>query len=907
LDRGGVYNNDLLIEPPTVNEAFTSIKAGNRTGISVFLICFEMTEKTSLNDFGHFPEAILFLPLNDPKEINALETIENYWSISVAELTARLGTGSQGLDEKSALERIREQRNQKTRKNQLYKKVASLLSQYKSPLVLILVFASGLALALGEYSDSIIVLVILLLSGLLSYIQERKANEAVEKLKALVRNKVLVKRQGQEIQVDAEEVVQGDIIILDAGDIIPADAVILQSNDLHVNEAILTGESFPSEKSHGSCPEATPISERKNVVFKGTNVINGSATVVAVYTTMHAEFDKIASSVSGQPSATAFEKGIRKFGFLLMRIAVIIALLILVINILLRKPVIDSMLFTLALAVGMTPELLPAIITITLSKGAKRMADKKVIVKKLAAIQNLGEMDILCCDKTGTLTEGTVKVHSAVGYNGCDSDRVLQYAYLNAFFESGFSNPIDEALKKTDHADISGFNKTDEIPYDFLRKRLSVVLEMQDRHILITKGAFVNVLKCCSEVETETGIEKIGLLEREIERQFSTFSENGLRTIAVAYKNIDGNGSVTKEDESGMVFLGFIALFDPPKKDINQSLRRLQGLGIRLKLISGDNVLVVKHLSDTIGFPISEIITGADLLEISEDALLLKVNQVDVFAEIEPVQKERIIRALQKAGHAVGFLGDGINDAGAIKAADVGISVDCGSDIAKEVADIVLLDKSIDVIKEGIMEGRRTFMNTLKYIFVTTSANFGNMLSMAAASLWLPFLPLLADQVLLNNFLSDIPALAIGNDNVDSEALRTPKRWSMGYIQRFMVVFGLQSSLFDVLTFVVLLRVFRSDIPSFRTAWFTESLITQVLILLVIRTRLDIWKSRPGRLLLIMMLTILLLAVFLSYLPVSRYFELSPLRGGVLSAVLIIAFLYIASAELIKRFVLRVT
>lgn len=836
-----------------------------------------------------------------------METIEHYWSLSAGELTARLGTGTDGLDQANALERMREQRNEDAGESHLYKKLAILLSQYKSPLVLILVFASGLALAMGEYSDSVIILIILLLSGLLSYIQERNANQAVEKLKALVTNKVLVKRQGRTMEVDADQVVQGDVIILDAGDIIPADAVILQSNDLHVNEAILTGESFPSEKSYGSCPETTPVKERKNVVFKGTNVINGSATVVSVYTTRYTEVDKIASSLSARPLATAFEKGMRRFGFLLMRIAVTIALLILVINILLRKPVIDSMLFTLALAVGMTPELLPAIITITLSKGAKRMAEKKVIVKKLAAIQNLGEMDVLCSDKTGTLTEGTVKVQSAVGYNGVESERVLQYARLNAFFESGFSNPIDEALKDDGHIDINGFTKTDEIPYDFLRKRLSVVLETPDGHVLITKGAFAEVLRCCSEVETERGIEKIGLFEGGITRQFALFSESGLRTIAVAYKNICGSSLATKADESAMIFLGFIVLFDPPKKGIYESLRRLQALGIRLKLVSGDNQLVVKHLSSTIGLPTSEIITGADLLKISEDALSLKVNQVDVFAEIEPVQKERIIRALQKTGHAVGFLGDGINDSGAIKAADVGISVDTGSDISKETADIILLDKSIEVIKDGVMEGRRTFMNTLKYIFVTTSANFGNMLSMAAASLWLSFLPLLADQVLLNNFLSDIPALAIGNDNVDKEAMGSPKRWSMRYIQRFMIVFGLQSSLFDMLTFLVLLHYFHTDISSFRTAWFTESLITQVLILLVVRTRLRIWKSKPGKWLLLITVILLILAISLSYLPFSRYFELMPLRGGVLAAVLIIAFLYISSAELIKRFVLKAT
>lgn len=835
-----------------------------------------------------------------------LQIIENYWSIPVNELADRLGTSIRGLPQEDASERLREQQKRLTTHNYYwYKNILSLLSQYKSPLVLILVFASGLALLLGEYSESLIILIILLLTGLLSYIQERNAGKAVEKLKALVQNKVMVRREGINKEIIADEVVQGDLILLDAGDIIPADAVILEANDLHVNEAILTGESYPAKKIPGIYPPETPLGKIKNVVFKGTNVASGSAIVIAVQTNQYTRLGEIAAAVSRHSPETAFEKGIKKFGFLLMRVAITIALLILVINILLKKPVIDSLLFTLALAVGMTPELLPAIITITLSMGAKRMAQKKVIVKKLGVIQNLGEMDILCSDKTGTLTEGEVKVHSAVGYNGIKSDKVLQYAYLNAFFESGFSNPIDESLRNIPDMEIHDFSKKGEIPYDFIRKRLSIVVEVAGKHIMITKGALQNVLQCCTNIETENTVEDIATFNEAIQKQFAIFSGRGLRTLAVAYKTMDSDGGLTKKDETGMIFLGFLTLFDPPKKDILQSLKNFQSSGIKLKLISGDNRLVVKYLAETIGLEVSEMIAGTDLLKMSEDALLSKVNQADVFAEIEPMQKERIIKALQKTGHAVGFLGDGINDAGAIKAADVGISVDTAADIAKEVADIVLLDKSIEVIRDGVMEGRKTFMNTLKYIFVNTSANFGNMVSMAVASLILPFLPLLAAQVLLNNFLSDIPAMAIGTDNVDKEALTNPKHWNIQYIQRFMLVFGLQSSLFDFITFMLLLYYFHADIPTFRTGWFTESLITQTLILLIIRTRLHIWKSRPSKLLLFIAIIILLLAILLSYLPFSPYFELYPLRTNVLSGILIIAGLYLVTAEVIKRFVLK--
>jgi Mg2+-importing ATPase len=590
-----------------------------------------------------------------------------------------------------------------------------------------------------------------------------------------------------------------------------------------------------------------------------------------------------------------------------MRISIVIALLVLVINVLLNKPVIDSMLFTLALAVGMTPELLPAIITITLSMGAKRMAGKNVIVKKLASIQNLGEMDILCSDKTGTLTEGTVRVFMASGYDGRASIKVLQYAYLNALFETGFSNPIDEALKDIQGIDIQDISKKDEIPYDFIRKRLSVAIKVASGYVLITKGAVANILQCCHGIEVDGCVTNIAGYKEGVERQFQVFSEQGLRTIAVCYKDLGGNGVISKEDEADMTFLGFVTFFDPPKSDIYKSLERLRETGIKLKLISGDNRLIVKYLAKAIGLDSSALIAGADLVRISEDALVSKVEHVDVFAEIEPMQKERIIKALQKAGHAVGFVGDGVNDAGAIKAADVGISVDTAADITKDVADIVLLDKSIDVIRDGVMEGRKTFMNTLKYIFITTSANFGNMLSMAVASLILPFLPLLATQVLLNNFLSDIPALAIGADNVDPDALNTPKRWNMQYIQRFMLAFGLQSSLFDVATFVLLLVYFHADQFSFRSGWFTESLITEILILFVIRTRLHIWQSRPGRLLLGLTIAILLLAIVLPYLPFAAYFELRPLPLGMLAAILLVVFLYLITAEEIKRLVLKPT
>lgn len=830
-----------------------------------------------------------------------MQVFNKFWLISNRELMIKLGSQVEGLSHEEALSRLREQMKNKPQQSILAKNIRFFLSQYKSPLVLLLVFASVLALLLREYSDSLIVLIILSLTGLLSFVQERKAEKAVAGLKAMVQSKATVRRQKGEKEIPMEEVVPGDIIILDAGDIIPADAVILESKDLHVNEAILTGESYPAEKAVGSCPADVVLSKVHHAVFKGTNVVSGTAIVMAVNTDKGTQIGDIASSIRNANAETVFEKGIRRFGFLLMRVAIVFVLLILTANILLKKPVIDSMLFALALAVGMTPELLPAILTITLSEGARRMAAKKVIVKKLAAIQNLGEMNILCSDKTGTLTEGTVRVHGAKRYDGTEDRKILQYAYLNACFETGFSNPIDYALRNISEYNTGAFTKLDEVPYDFIRKRLSVLVTEGEKSLMITKGAVDNVLACCTKGETGKGVCNIGEMRGDILQQYQLFGNQGFRAIAVSYKNMGDHRIIKKEDETDMIFLGFVTLFDPPKKGISDSLQKLTDAGIKLKIISGDNKLVVKYLAGRIGLNTDRVLTGSDLIKMSEDALQQKLKHIDIFAEIEPMQKERILKSLQKDGQAVGFLGDGINDAGAIKTADVGISVDSASDIAKEVADIVLLDKSIDVIYDGVIEGRKTFINTMKYIYVNTSANFGNMLSMAVASLLLPFLPLLATQVLLNNFLSDIPALAIGTDNVDEEHLQKPLRWDLKYIQRFMTVFGLQSSVFDFLTFGTLLYLFHASVEEFRTGWFTESLITQMSILLIIRTQRSFWKSRPGKWLLIINALIFSITVALPYTPFSKYFELYPMPYILLISMVGIAVIYLVMAEATKK------
>jgi Mg2+-importing ATPase len=833
--------------------------------------------------------------------------LEPFWTHNITELYRDLNTSVNGLTEATAY-RKQQQHTDKTKLQKPWvKDLLLLLSQYKNPLILLLVFAVILSTVLGEISESIIILIVLLLTGILGFFQERKAGRAVEKLRQLVHNQASVKRDGVIKDIPVDKVVPGDIILLNAGDIIPADCYIIESNDLHVNESVLTGESFPAEKFTGDCTVTAPLSNVTNAIFKGTSVINGTATVVAVNTGDNTILGKIGYSLQKEQTPTAFEKGITRFGYLLMYLTIIISIAILIINLSLHKPLFESILFALALAVGLAPELLPAIITITLSAGAKRMADKKVIVKKLSAIQNLGEIDILCSDKTGTITEGNVRLNAAVDFNGKQSDKALLYALLNAALQTGFFNPIDEAIKKASNVDVNAYKKIDEVPYDFQRKRLSIVITENDRHIMITKGAVNNVLSVCTKAENASHeTESINdALQKLIQAQYESLSGQGYRTIAVCYKDVTDDPVITKDDEKEMIFLGFLILSDSPKKGIIESINRLRETGIALKIITGDNCLVAKHLATQINLNNEKIITGNDLQTMSDDSLRMHVKQADVFAEVVPEQKERIVKALQQTGHAVGYIGDGINDANALKVADVGISIDNAVDVAKEAADLVLLDQNIDVIREGVEEGRRTFMNTMKYIYVVTSSNFGNMISMAIASILLPFLPLLPVQILLNNFLSDLPSIAIASDNVDKELVVKERNWDIKNIRRFMVVFGLQSSLFDFITFGILFYYFHAKEELFRTGWFMESLLSQILILQVLRTRHIFFKSKPSKYLLMASLFTFTTCLVIPYLPFAKSFELYPLPSNIFLSILLVITTYIVFAEVTKRFVMK--
>jgi Mg2+-importing ATPase len=638
----------------------------------------------------------------------------------------------------------------------------------------------------------------------------------------------------------------------------------------------------------------------------GTHVVSGHGQAVVVRTGRTTEFGKVSERLKLRPPETSFERGVRRFGYLLMEVTLVLVIAIFAINVYFHRPVLETFLFAMALAVGLTPQLLPAIISINLAHGAKRMAAAKVIVRRLASIENFGSMNVLCSDKTGTLTEGVVRLRSALDVQGQESEKVLLYAYLNASYETGFVNPIDEAIRTHRAFDVSEYKKLGELPYDFVRKRLSILVSRGDRRLMLTKGALANVLAVCSTAETDSGATtEIAGVQHEIDRRFAELSSQGLRTLGVAYRDVGSESRITKEHEAGMTFLGFLVLFDPPKPGIADTIGHLARLGVALKMITGDNRLVATHAAQQVGLLSSQVLTGPDLHQMSDEALLHRVNGVNVFAEVEPNQKERLIIALKKAGNVVGYMGDGINDASALHAADVGISVESAADVAKEAADIVLLEKALEVLVQGVREGRATFANTMKYVFMATSANFGNMFSMAGASLFLPFLPLLPKQILLTNLMTDFPEMTIATDSVDGETVERPQRWDIRFIRNFMLTFGLVSSIFDYLTFGVLMLMLHATPGQFRTGWFLESVISASLIVLVIRTRRPFYKSRPGRHLLMATLAVVVATLILPFTPLSGILGLTPMPWPFLGALGAILVLYIGAAEWAKKVFFR--
>jgi Mg2+-importing ATPase len=828
--------------------------------------------------------------------------MENFWSIPDTELLSRLEATTAGLTTKEANKRLTEYGANRLKPQKRSDAFTLLIGQFKSPIILILLFATGLSVFLHDPVDALIILLIVLVSGLLGFWQEHSASNAVEKLLAIVQIKAAVFRDGNQQEISIEDIVPGDIIFLNAGDIVPGDCLLFESKDLFVDEAMLTGETFPVEKDVSVLAADTALAKRTNAVWMGTHIVSGSAKAIVTLTGKNTEFGKVSERLKLKAPETEFEHGIKRFGYFLGEVTLLLVVIIFAINVYLHRPVLESFLFSLALAVGLTPQLLPAIISINLAHGAKKMAQKKVIVKRLASIENFGSMNVICSDKTGTLTEGTVQVESALNVNGEANEKVFLFAYLNAFYETGFTNPIDQAILNYRKIDLSGYRKQDEIPYDFLRKRLSIAVTQGNAHLILTKGALDNILEVCSSVEIKEGnIVDIASMKDLIQKHFEEFSNKGFRTLGIAYKNIPADKLINKSDEKDMTFLGFLILFDPPKANIIDTIARLKNLGVSLKIITGDNHLVAASISKKMGLSDTKIISGPELRQMSDGALLRSVGSVDVFAEIEPNQKERIILAMRKAGNVVGYMGDGINDASALHAADVGISVDTAADVAKDAADIVLLEKDLGVLVEGVREGRTTFANTLKYVFMATSANFGNMFSMAGISLFIPFLPLLPKQILLTNLMTDFPEMTIATDNVDEQMIDYPRRWDIKAIRKFMITFGLVSSFFDYLTFGLLLLVLHANEGQFRTGWFLESVISASMIVLVIRSRKPFFRSRPGKYLLIATLSIAVITLVFPFTPLGNIFGFSPLTLSTYLLLLLIVAVYILGAEITKR------
>lgn len=842
-----------------------------------------------------------------------LHTTFPYWSAELDDVSAALGSGPAGLSAARAAERLAVVGPNSVEDAQRRGPLRLLWRQLSSPLVLILIFAAGVSLSLSQWVDAGIILAIVVGSSLLGFLQEYRASAAVEALKTRLALTCRVVRDGVERTINADQIVPGDVVILSAGNLIPADGRILEANDFLVSEASMTGESFPVEKQPGIVPAAATPAQRTNVVFLGASVRSGTARVLVVETGRRTAFGAIAARLRARAPDTHFGIGLKQFGYLLMRTMVVIVLFVLTVNLLLHRPLVESLLFAVALAVGLSPELLPAIVSVTLSAGARAMSKKGVIVRRLDAIENLGSMTVLCTDKTGTLTEGTIVLAEATDANGLASAAVRQLAFLNATFETGIDNPIDAAIVQAgQEAGLStaGHTKIDEIPYDFLRKCLTIVMAEHghaEQHLVVTKGAFSNVLSLCTQVaQAGTVLPLTDHLRTELTTHYEAKGRAGFRVLALATRTASAQGSYQRDDETAMVFTGFLLFLDPPKADAARVLADLGTLHVEVKIITGDNRFVTGHLASTVGLDSASMITGDALAVLSDEALWHLAPTTRLFAEIDPQQKERIVRALQHTGHAVGYLGDGINDAPALHAADVGISVDQAVDVARESADIILMTRDLDVLRTGVADGRRTFANTLKYISITTSANFGNMVSMAIAAPLLPFLPLVAKQILLNNFLSDVPSMAIASDRVDAARVTHPQRWDMAEVRHYMIVFGLVSSAFDLLTFAALLLVFRAGEATFQTTWFMVSLMTELGVVLVLRTRGAIWRSRPSPLLLWTTLSAAALVFAVPFLgTASTLFGFVPLTVVEMFTVVAIVATYLVTTEATKRWYFR--
>ena len=853
----------------------------------------------------------------------------NWWLQPLPESSTATATKAAGLSSALAAERLKQVGANRFREHAERPLLLQYLARFRNPLVLILLAASAVSAFSGELTNFLIISSIVLLSVTLDFVQEYRANAAAERLRLSVSLRARVLRDGQACEVPVSTLVPGDVVLLHAGDLVPADGRLLQARDFFVNQALLTGEPYPVEKHPGELPaSASDLQDASNAAFMGTSVISGSAQMLVMMTGEGTAVGQIADSVSRAAGPTSFEIGSRRFGMLIMRLTMLMVMFVLLTNAVFGKPWLESFLFAVALAVGLTPELLPMVVSVTLARGAMRMATRQMIVKRPSAIQELGSMDVLCTDKTGTLTEARIHLERHVDIAGRDSAQVLQLAWLNSHFESGLKNPLDQAILEHHELSAEGWHKLDEVPFDFERRCVSVLLEQRSDGVaaasavtavrqLIVKGAPEDILRLCTRYSDSNGDGDGGsnggsdrpiddTARERIRARYQALEAEGFRVLGVAWRTVSpGHDHAMLDDERELTLAGFAGFLDPPKLSAAPALAALQQLGVAIKIVTGDSALVTRHVCQQLQIPVLGLLTGQEIAALDDLALQARVEATNLFCRVNPAQKERVILALKARGHVVGYLGDGINDAPSLHSADVGLSVDSAVDVAKAAADIILLQPDLNVLREGVMEGRRTFGNIMKYIMMGTSSNFGNMFSMAGAALFLPFLPMLPTQILLNNILYDLSEIPIPLDEVDAEELRQPRVLDMHFIRNFMLVVGPVSSLFDFLTFYLMLKVLHAGEALFQTGWFVESLCSQVLVIFVIRTRGNPLRSRAHPLLSATSLAIVALALVLPYTRLGADFGFVPpppvfypLLGGMLLS-------YLLVVEAIKRWFYR--
>jgi P-type Mg2+ transporter len=829
-----------------------------------------------------------------------------WWITTPSEYTAK--TASLGLSSTEALERIRNFGPNTLSSHQGPSLIRQFLARFKNPLVVVLLLASSVSVLTGEITNFIIISGIVLLSVTLDFVQEFRANAAADKLRQSVSVRTTVLRDGQSVEIPVRDVVPGDVVLLSAGSLVPADALVLEANDFFVNQSLLTGEAYPVEKHPSTLlPTSTDLQEASNAVFMGTSVIGGSARVWVVKTGTQTAMGDIADSIQKPTPATSFEIGTRRFGMLIMRLTVVLVLFVLLVNAWFHKPWLESFLFAVALAVGLTPELLPMVVSVTLSRGAIRLAKLQMIVKRQTAIQDLGSMDVLCTDKTGTLTEAKIRLERHLDLSGQDSPRVLELAYINSFFETGLKSPLDEAILNHQTIDVSAWQKIDEIPFDFERRCVSVLVDNGTQRWLVAKGAAEDIVRLCTHVEINAEgciapSEVNDARLQAIRDRYHALESDGLRVLGVAWREVPRDHAMAVvNDESALVLAGFAAFLDPPKESAAPALAKLQQAGVTIKVVTGDSDLVTRHVCAQLNIEVTGVLTGKEIAQLDNQALQRRVETANLFCRVNPGQKQRVILALKGNGHVVGYMGDGINDAPSLHAADVGLSVDSAVDVAKAAADIIMLKQDLNVLHAGVLEGRRTFGNIMKYIMMGTSSNFGNMFSMAGAALFLPFLPMLPTQILLNNILYDISEIPIPLDEVDAQETAKPRVLDLDFIRNFMLVIGSISSVFDFLTFYVLLEVLKAEEQLFQTGWFVESLCTQVLVIFIIRTRGNPLKSKPHPLLAFTSIAVVATAIVLPLTPLGSHlgFVAPPAYFyGILGAMVVT---YLGVVEVVKR------